>query len=317
MIEVVVHAARALARDVLWLDLRERRGQALPGAEPGAHIDLMLPNGLTRSYSLTHTPGTPTQMSYQVAIALDAASRGGSRWIHEHLRPGHTLRVSAPRNHFALDPAHRRVLLIAGGIGITPLYAMAQQAQRQGLDWQLLACARSASRLAFVEELRALDPQRLHLHDDQVSGQPVDLSAWLNRANWDGVYACGPAGMLDAIGALTSHTAHWPAGRVRMERFRAAAQDEQAARAFELVLARSGLTTTVQPQESALDAMERLGLAHPFACREGLCGTCEVNLVEGTPEHRDSVLDPQQRAEGRCFIPCVSRCGGDRLVMDL
>lgn len=314
MIEVVVHAVRALARDVLWVSLRERHGHALPGAAPGAHIDLVLPNGLSRSYSLTHTPGTPTQAVYEVAVGLDAASRGGSRWIHEQLRVGQTLQVSAPRNHFELDPAHRRLLLIAGGIGITPLYAMAQQAQRQGLDWQLLACVRSASRLAFQEELSALDPQRVHTHVDQHAGQPVDLSAWLARADWDGVYACGPAGMLDALSALTPH---WPVGRLRMERFRAAAQDDSAASAFELVLARSGLQTTVQPHESALDALERLGLAHPFACREGLCGTCEVALVEGTPEHRDSVLDPQQRALGRCFIPCVSRCGGDRLVMDL
>ena len=155
-LDLQVRSVRALARDILGIELAAADGRPLPGAQAGAHIDLHLPNGLIRQYSLTHTPGTATQASYQVAVGLDAHSRGGSSWIHDKLRVGTTLRVSAPRNLFALDPAHRRILLVAGGIGITPIYAMAQAAARAGLDWQLVACARSLARLAFTEELRAL-----------------------------------------------------------------------------------------------------------------------------------------------------------------
>lgn len=311
MIEVKVQQARALARDILLLDLQAANGQSLPGAAGGAHIDLQLPNGLVRQYSLVNATGQARMASYQVAVGLDAHSRGGSRWIHEKLKPGASLRVGEPRNLFALDPAHRKILLVAGGIGITPLYAMAQVAAQQGLDWQLVACARSIGRIALAEELLALGADRVRLHGDLESGGPLDLAAVLREQDWDGVYACGPQGMLKALDDLT---AGWPAGRYRSEQFKAEAADPAGNRPFQLVLAQSGLSTDVQPDESVLDSMERLGVAHPYACREGLCGSCEVGLCDGQPEHRDHVLDPSQHALR--FIPCVSRCQGETLTLD-
>src|SRR5690606_22399788 len=145
------------------------------GAAPGAHIDLALPNGLTRQYSLLNAEGAAQQDSYQVAVGLDARSRGGSSWIHDRLRTGQALRVRAPRTLFAMDPAHRRVLLVAGGIGVTPILAMARHCAAQGLDWELLACARSASRLAYLDELKALAGARLRTHFDDEQGGPMNL----------------------------------------------------------------------------------------------------------------------------------------------
>lgn len=315
MIQVSVSKAQAIARDVLLLELQGAQGQALPGATPGSHIDLHLPNGLIRQYSLTNAQGEVSQSCYQVAIGRDAQSRGGSEWIHDKLRVGTTLSISEPRNLFELDLArHHKVLLIGAGIGITPIYAMAHAAARSGLDWTLAACARSASRMAFAEELQALDKHRVRFHFDLEQGKPMDLQALITSNVWDAVYACGPAGLLDAI---EEKTKDWPTGSVRMERFKAAEQDNSGNQAFEVVLSKSGQSIHVSATETALEALERCGVDHPFACREGLCGTCEVQLLEGQADHRDNVLDAQDRAEGRRFIPCVSRCGGSRLVIDL
>lgn len=315
MIAATVSRVQAIARDTLLLELQASDGRALPTAAPGSHIDLHLPSGLVRQYSLTNATGAAALGVYQIAVARDAHSRGGSSWVHDKLRVGTALNISAPRNLFALDSSVRGpVLFIGAGIGITPIYAMAQAAQRAGMDWTLVACARSASRQAFAEELSALDAQRVRFHFDLEQGRPVDLQALLASAPWMAVYACGPAGLLDALSALT---ADWPMGKLRMERFKAEQADDSANQAFELVLARSGQSVQVAAGESPLDALERIGIDHPFSCREGLCGTCEVQLVEGEPEHRDMVLDAQERAAKQRFIPCVSRCGGGRLVIDL
>ena len=309
-----VTEVRAIARDILRLTLQAPDGRALPGAQAGAHIGLHLPSGLVRQYSLTNATGEPHLAAYEVAIGLDATSRGGSTWIHAQLRVGAALQVSEPRNQFPLDPAHHHVLLLAGGIGITPVYAMAQTAQRLGLDWQLVACARSLGRIAYAEELRALSSERVHLHGDAEAGARIDFGRWLKAQAWDGVYACGPQPMLDD---LTQRTAAWPTGRFRQEKFKAEAIDTALDQAFELVLARSSLRTRVEPGEPVLDAMGRLGVDHPFSCREGLCGACECACIDGEPDHRDQFLDAAARAEGRRFLPCVSRARGERLTLDL
>lgn len=314
MIDVVVHSLRAVARDVIAIGLRDARGGKLPSATAGAHIDLALPNGLVRQYSLVNACGAEQQDSYELAVGWDANSRGGSRWVHEQLRVGQALRASAPRNLFEMEAAHRKVLLIAGGIGITPILAMARRCVALGLDWSVVACARSASRLAYLEELKALAGERLTTHFDDERGGPIHLGPLLSHARWDGAYACGPAPMLDAFVAAT---AHWPCGTARLERFKAQEQFADTRRTFELVLARTGCSSTVLPAESVLDVLERLGIEHPFACREGLCGTCEVPILEGEAEHLDSVLDPGQRAAQDRMIACVSRCAGERLVLDL
>lgn len=313
-IDVVVTGLRAVARDVLAIELQHKAGTPLPGAAPGAHIDLALPNGLVRQYSLVNAGGQAQQAEYVIAVGWDVNSRGGSLWVHEKLRVGQTLKVSPPRNLFAMDPHHRKVLLVAGGIGVTPIYAMAQHCAALGLDWEVLACARSCARLAYLEELKALAGPRLRTHFDDEHGGPVPLAPMLKDPRWDGLYACGPAPMLDA---LLEATDHWPPGSVHLERFKAADTSTVERQPFELVLSRSGLQTTVSTHESMLDAMERMGVDHPFACREGLCGSCEAPILEGQALHLDSVLTPQECAEQQRVMVCVSRCAGARLVLDL
>lgn len=289
-IDVTVSGLRAVARDVLALELQHKSGQALPGAQAGAHLDLALGNGLVRQYSLVNATGQASMDRYVVAVGWDASSRGGSVWIHEKLKVGQSLRVSAPRNLFDMAPEHRRVLLLAGGIGITPIYAMAQACAQQGRDFELWASARSAPRLAYLEELKALAGGRLVLHFDDQEGGPMDLAKRLHTQRWDAVYACGPAPMLDA---LTAATAHWTSGSVRMERFKGTETPASERQPFELTLQRAGLSTTVSAHESVLDAMGRLGVDYPWSCREGICGTCEAPVIEGEVQHLDCVLTPR------------------------
>jgi p-toluenesulfonate methyl-monooxygenase reductase component TsaB len=168
--------------------------------------------------------------------------------------------------------------------------------------------------MAFQEELHALDPQRVRFHFDMEQGTALNLQALLGESAWDAVYACGPAGLLDAIEQATTH---WPAGSVRMERFKAQTQDHLSHTAFQLVLAKSQQTVEVGANETPLEALERIGIDHPYACREGLCGTCEVRVLEGQPDHKDNVLSAQERTAGQRFIPCISRCSGPQLVIEL
>lgn len=315
-IGVHVSAVRALARDVLELELRRADGSPLPGASPGAHIDVTLGNGLVRAYSLTNADAQPTLDAYRIAVGLDArASRGGSRWIHEQLRLNSVIRISAPRNLFAIDADHRRLLLVAGGIGITPIFAMARWAAANCVPWRLAYACRSESRAAFVEELRALDESRVHFHfDDRHGGGGLDVQALVaGAANDEAIYCCGPQSLMDAVRRAT---AACPMARVRFESFVPAPETDTADHAFVLRLLRSGLSTQVAAHETVLAAMERLHIDHPFSCRQGLCGTCEVRLVSGEADHRDAVLSEADRRAGQRFMPCVSRCRGDVLEIE-
>lgn len=313
-LEVMVSSLRAVARDVMAVELRTKSGQPLPGAQAGAHIELALPNGMVRHYSLVNAMGQSDMGSYVVAVGWDAQSRGGSVWIHEKLKVGQSLHISTPRNLFEMQAQHRHVLLLAGGIGITPIYAMAQACAQEGRTFELWASARSAARLAYLEELKALVGEHLQCHFDDEQGGPMNLAQRLQTQRWDAVYACGPAPMLDA---LTAATSSWTSGTVRMERFKGAEVPVEERQSFELVLQRAGLNTTVGPQESVLEAMERLGVDYPWSCREGICGTCEAPVLEGDVAHMDFVLSPEERAEQRRMMVCVSRCGGGRLVLDV
>lgn len=313
-IEVVVSRVRAIARDVLEIELSNKAGQPLPGATPGSHIDLHLPNGLTRQYSLVNALGGISQSTYLIGVGLDANTRGGSLWIHEKLKVGQQLLISAPRNHFELNSQDKHVLLIGGGIGITPVYAMAQYCQKAGIRCELWACARDASRLAYLQELKAFDEIKVLLHlDDEQSG-PINLGNLLKEKNWNAVYGCGPAPMLDALIAATEH---WPQDSVNMERFKAPEQPAPTSADFELVLEGMGISTSLESGETVLDAIERVGGYAPYSCREGICGTCEVTVLEGEIEHRDYVLTPEEREAGTRMMVCVSGCKSSKLVLDI
>lgn len=314
-VSVKVVAKSALARDVVALRLSPQDSHTQLGTfQAGSHIDVFLPNGSVRQYSLTQHAPQVAPAYYEVAIARDAHSRGGSANVHDHLRVGSVLQVGIPRNLFALDPSHKRVLLLAGGIGVTPLFAMAQALVAGDRDVEMVFCARSVSRMAYLDELKKLLGTRLRLHADDDAGGPLDVVQLLSSQRWDGVYACGPAPMLDAIEAAT---ATWPAGQVHMERFTAAADPSASSEAFEVELSASGLSVQVEAHESILDALERLGIDHPYACREGLCGTCECKVLSGRIDHRCSVLTQAEKDSQASMMLCVSRSSGDKLVLDL
>ncbi|MFC0452821.1 PDR/VanB family oxidoreductase [Rhodococcus jostii] len=301
-----------VADGVVALTLRHPTGRRLPDWAPGAHIDLVLPTGLTRQYSLcgdrwdAHT--------YRVGVLREPAGRGGSAYVHGELAEGDLVGVGGPRNNFPLVPS-RKYLFIAGGIGITPLLPMIRQAELTGADWQLLYGGRTRTSMAFRDELAAYGDRVVVVPRDE-HGLP-DLPAYLGAAAGTGtkVYVCGPGPLLAAV---EKYCADWPVGTLRTERFvpkdrGAPLRDEP----FEVELARSGLAVTVRPGATVLDAVQAAGVNVLSSCREGTCGTCETTVLAGDPDHRDSVLDDDERSAGDCMLICVSRSCSDRLLLDL
>ncbi|MFF7277602.1 PDR/VanB family oxidoreductase [Streptomyces griseorubiginosus] len=305
--ELVVARRESAADGVLALTLRHPLGEQLPAWEPGAHIDVVLGPGLERQYSLCGDPADRT--GWRIAVLREPAGRGGSAHVHEQLGQGDKVRVRGPRNHFALRPAPR-YRFIAGGIGITPILPMLAAAEAEGAEWTLLYGGRTRESMAFTEELSR--------YGDRVTIAPQDETGLLDLPSvLDGVpggtlvYCCGPGALLDAV------EARCPAGLLHVERFAPKEQPEGENTQFEVELAQTGTTVTVAPDVSVLDAVRASGVEVLFSCTEGTCGTCETDVLEGTPDHRDSVLTDEEREAGETMMICVSRCRGKRLVLDL
>ncbi|MFH9816989.1 PDR/VanB family oxidoreductase [Streptomyces sp. NPDC017230] len=306
--ELVVERRGMAADGVLLLALRHPLGRPLPAWEPGAHIDVVLGPDLERQYSLCGDPAD--RAVWRIAVLREAAGRGGSAYVHDELRTGDKVRVRGPRNHFRLEPA-ARYRFVAGGIGITPILPMLAAAEEAGARWSLLYGGRTRDTMAFTE--------RLERYGDHVTIVPEDESGLLDLASvlddvpgGTLVYCCGPGPLLDAV------EARCPAGILRVERFRPKeAEPSGTDTEFEVVLARGGRTVTVPPGVSVLDAVRAAGVEVLHSCTEGTCGTCETDVVEGDPDHRDSVLTDAERAAGETMLICVSRCRGRRLVLDL
>jgi ferredoxin-NADP reductase len=306
--EMRVAAKRPLAEGVVELGLVPVDGGAPPPWEPGAHVDLHLPGGLIRQYSLCGVPGEPLR----VAVLREAEGRGGSRHLHDVTAVGDTLAVGAPRNNFALAPA-RRYLFIGGGIGITPLIPMIAAARQAGAEWTLLYGGRTRGSMAFLDLLEGSEEVTIAPQDEVGL---LDLEAVLGAPLADtSIYCCGPEPLLLAV---EEASAHWPPGALHLERFKAREDlPDDEGTAFEVVLARSGISLTVAPGQSILDAVSAAGVPVPSSCQEGTCGTCETIVLEGEPEHRDSVLTPADQAAGDCMMICCSRARSERLVLDL
>ncbi|MFC8223661.1 PDR/VanB family oxidoreductase [Streptomyces sp. NPDC057362] len=307
--ELVVGRRETAADGVLALTLRHPLGEPLPAWEPGAHVDVVLGPGLERQYSLCGDPADRTR--WRIAVLRETDGRGGSAHVHEKVRTGDKLPVRGPRNNFRLERAPR-YRFVAGGIGITPILPMLAAAEEAGAEWSLLYGGRTRAGLAFTRELGRYGDRVTIVPEDE-SGL-LDLAPVLDDLPADTlVYCCGPGPLLDAV------EARCPAGRLRVERFRPkeAAVDAPAEEEFEVVLARSGRTVAVPPGVSVLDAVREAGVEVLYSCTEGTCGTCETEVVEGEPDHRDSVLTEEERAAGETMLVCVSRCRGRRLVLDL
>ncbi|MBC7803797.1 MAG: oxidoreductase [Candidatus Parcubacteria bacterium] len=312
LIEVRVERAAALAEGILSCELRPPAGGSLPAFAAGAHVDLYLPKGMVRSYSLVNPQ--QERHRYVIAVNRDAASRGGSAWLHGTLREGSLLSVGAPRNNFPLaeDAAHS--LFIAGGIGITPLWCMIQRLQDLGRSWNLVYCARTPRHAAFLAELERFGPAVRFNFDAEPGGAMLDLAQVVAAAAPEThLYCCGPVPMLEAFERAAA--AREPS-RVHVEYFSA-----KAPRALDggytVVLARSRLSFNVARGKTIIDTLIEQGFDAPYSCLEGVCGTCETRVLEGTPDHRDLVLSKDERAANRTMMICCSGSRTEKLVLDL
>ena len=300
------------ADGVITLVLRDTEDASLPPWRPGSHVDLLLTPDLTRQYSLCGD--RDDQSSWRIGVLREPAGRGGSAFIHDELHPGATVRVRGPRNNFELVEAER-LLFIAGGIGITPILPMLAAATEHGTPWSLLYGGRSRPSMAFVEELSAYGDAATLRPQDEFG--LLDLDSLLGTPRDDTeVYCCGPEPLLAAV---EDRCGAWPAGCLHLERFAAAPTEPRTCsdRSIEVELARSGLTIVVEADQSILDACLDAGVDAVSSCEEGLCRTCETGVLEGAPDHRDSVLSEAERAAGDVMMVCVSRAHSDRLVLDL
>jgi ferredoxin-NADP reductase len=303
-------AVRHEAEGIHSFEFRAVDGAALPAFAPGAHVDLHLAGGLVRQYSLCNP--AHERHRYVVAVKRDAASRGGSAALHERVRVGDRLAVSAPRNHFALHEDAPSTVLIAGGIGITPIACMAQRLAALGRPFTIHYSVRRREEAAFVELLAPLG-LRLHV-DAEHGGAPLALAGIVERAAPDAhLYCCGPGPMLDAFEATCAGR---PAVHVHLERF-APAQAPAAAGGFTVQLVRSGRSIRVVPGCTILDALRNEGVDVQASCEQGICGSCETRVVAGTPDHRDSLLSDDEKAANTVMMVCCSGCKGDLLVLDL
>jgi ferredoxin-NADP reductase len=309
--EVRIDAIAIVADGVAELTLVDPAGGALQPWEPGAHLDLHLPNGLVRQYSLTSDPADTG--SYRVAVLRERDGRGGSAYIHDELRAGTVLTCDGPRNNFTFLPA-KAYRFVAGGIGITPLLAMMESVESAGLPWTLAYYGRSAASMAWAAELAERYPHNVEVRPDDVHGLP-DLAAALGGlAEGELVYACGPHGLLDAISAQLGEQAR---GVLHVERFTPIDEALQAEKQpFTVTLDRSGIELEVAADQSILDAMEAQGIPVISSCREGTCGTCETTILAGAADHRDSILSEDEQAANESMMICCSRALGPGLVID-
>lgn len=314
---VRVQRKTSLADDIIGLTLVTTDGTELPAFEAGAHIDLELPNGLIRQYSLASSPASRSH--YELGILLDPQSRGGSASAHNDIQEGALVNISQPRNLFPLVPASG-YRLFAGGIGITPMMAMAEALFLQGQPFELHYAARSRRRAAYVERLHSAPwANRVHLYfDDEADASPLNAQRQLALPAGDHLYVCGPEGFIRFI-TDTAAAQGWPPHQVHFEKFSAPATphaniDEQS---FELQLASSGEIITVGPDESAADALVRAGVGIALSCEQGICGSCLIPVIDGIPEHRDYFQSEAEKAANQRFTPCCSRARSRRLVLDL
>lgn len=317
LLRVRVAARQDEALDICSLDLVTIDGSTLPVFSAGAHIDLHLPGGLVRQYSLCNAPGETQR--YRIAVLRDAASRGGSATVHDQLQVGTVLDIGAPRNLFELHPSAPHHLLLAGGIGITPLLAMAEQLAAQGAAFTLHHATRSRERTAFVAQLASAPyADRVHHHfDDGPAMQKLDLAATLRSAPAGShLYVCGPTGFMEAVLA-EGRAQGWDEARLHREYFAAAPTGTAGDGGFELELASSGRVIPVAADQTALAALLAAGLDIPMSCEQGVCGTCLTGVKSGVPDHRDQYLTPEERAANNQFLPCCSRASSARLVLDL
>ncbi|GAB5094930.1 PDR/VanB family oxidoreductase [Caballeronia sp. LP006] len=318
-LQLMVRQVRFEGRGINSYEFVDPEGHALPPFTAGAHLDIHLAGGVIRQYSICNAPRE--RHRYVIAVLRDERGRGGSKALHEQLRVQDIVKVSLPRNNFSLVDGARRVLLIAGGIGVTPLKAMAHELDDAGIDYEMHYCTRDASCAAFADEFESMRASgKLHLHFD--GGDPatgLDLRRLLDAPReGEHVYYCGPGGFMKACADAAGH---WPTGTVHFEHFKAPERnlDDEAANdaldSFTVRIASTGQEIEVSKEESIADALALAGVPIETSCCAGLCGTCKVRYLEGEVEHNDCILGDDEKTE--FLTACVSRATSRVLVLDL
>ncbi len=314
--EVKVHAITAAADGIHLFELRPAAG-VLPPFEAGAHVDLHLPNGIVRSYSLLNDPGE--RHRYVLGINRDRGSRGGSSWLHDHLRVADRIKIGPPRNNFPLDESAAHSVLIGGGIGITPLWCMVQRLERIGRSWAVHYSARHRAAAALLAELESFTAASAHgslrlNFDQEPGGTMLELSSIVRDAPAGShFYCCGPVPMLEAF----QHACEGlPDERVHLEYFAPKEDSAIAHGGFTVVLARSSRRVVVAEDQTILDALRAEGISVPSSCEQGVCGACETAVLDGVPDHRDLVLSPKERASNKVMMICCSGAKSQTLVLD-
>jgi len=310
---VSVDALTTAADGVLRVRLSDPSGKALPRWTPGSHIDVEL-GDLSRQYSLCSDPNDLSH--YEIAVLEEPESRGGSRYVHRTLQVGHTLKMRGPRNHFKLDAEARRYIFVAGGIGVTPIVAMADHAKATGKDYEIHYCGRDVTTMALLDRLTADHGDKLTVHA-AAAGNRLDIAALLATPTpGTQIYSCGPERLLTA---LEDATAHWPEESLHVEHFTSnlATLDPADEHAFEVELRDSGLTIQVAADQTVLDALRASNIDIQSDCEEGLCGSCEAPVLDGEVDHRDMVLTKTERAQNKTMMTCCSRACGKKITLAL
>jgi vanillate O-demethylase ferredoxin subunit len=314
---VRVARKRAEAVDICTFELVDSDDRPLPPFSAGSHVDVHLPGGMTRQYSLCNDPSENHR--YLIGVLKDPATRGGSKAMHELVKEGDALQISAPKNHFALAHHATRSLLLAGGIGITPILCMAERLAIAGSDFELHYATRSRDRMAFHDRITASSfAQKARFYfDDGGDEQKLDLAAVLATPQ-DGVhlYVCGPKGFMDAV-LDTARARQWPESQLHYEFFGATIVKSEHDESFQVKLASSGRVVVVPKDRTVTEALREVGVEIPTSCEQGICGTCVTRVLEGLPDHKDLYLSPEEQAANDQFTPCCSRAKSPVLVLDL
>jgi vanillate O-demethylase ferredoxin subunit len=304
------------AEGIASFELGRADGAALPPFSAGSHIDVQLPGGITRQYSLCNDAAESHR--YRIAVLRDAASRGGSVAMHDAVKEGDTLTISEPRNHFPLVHA-QKTLLLAGGIGVTPLLCMAQRLAAIGSEFEMHYCTRSPQRTAFRDEIaRSPFAARVKFHhDDGPPSQRFDAARVLAQPDaGTHLYVCGPTGFIDHV-VNTAKAQGWAADHIHLEYFGAAPQDTSGDGSFDVKLASSGKLIRVEANQTVVQALQAAGVDVLTSCEQGVCGTCLTRVLEGECDHRDLYLTDEEKAANDQFLPCCSRAKSTMLVLDL
>jgi tetrachlorobenzoquinone reductase len=317
-LRVRLNAIRYEAENINAYEFVAPDGAELPPFTAGAHIEVDLGNGMTRCYSLSNAPSD--RKRYVIAVAMDANGKGGSRYFHEHAQVGKTYRIVQPRNNFPLAASDGKSVLIAGGIGITPIWSMARHLEESDRPWKMYYRARGRRYAALLgDPFYAEHKEKIEVvYDDDLVSQGIGfgdyIPAIVNReGNGCHFYCCGPAGMLENFKQATSHL---PPESVHLEHFGAVAEKSQTG-GFDLILAKCGVTVKVQPGKTILDTLLDNGIDVMNSCREGVCGACEVRVVDGIPDHRDAILSDAEKAAGKTMFVCCSGSLSPSLTLDL